>query len=53
MPMKSYYTGESVRLTGKAWEIRHYLRKAAAGVPRRTTLADWLAGGRSTGRRRR
>lgn len=28
--MKGYYTHSQLRLVGKAWEIRYYLRKLAA-----------------------
>jgi len=40
--MKCYIQSEAVRLTGKGWEIRHYLRGVAATAPCHMTLADWL-----------
>lgn len=41
--MKSYRTEDRLRLVGKAWEIRHYLRRLAASS---LTLDDYLNAGR-------
>jgi hypothetical protein len=43
--MRTDRSEHAVRLTGKAWEIRHWLRKAAASMPKDARLADWLAAG--------
>lgn len=41
--MRAERSDQAVRLTGKAWEIRHYLRQAAKQTPRDTPLGTWLA----------
>ncbi len=40
--MKCYLQIDSIRLTGKGWEIRHYLKGITASAPIEMTLADWL-----------
>ncbi len=40
--MKCYLHIASIRLSGKGWEIRHYLRGIASSAPAGMTLADWL-----------
>jgi len=40
--MRCYLGGESVRITGKAWEIRHYLKQAASNAPSGITVTQWL-----------
>jgi hypothetical protein len=43
--MRTDRSEHAVRLTGKAWEIRHWLRKATKSMPKDARLADWLAAG--------
>lgn len=40
--LKTYATDKQIRWTGKAWEIRYALRRAASQKGGKTRLADWL-----------
>jgi hypothetical protein len=42
--MKSYLDHQSLHLVGKAWEIRHYLRKLLA-THQQETIVDYLSKG--------
>ncbi|WP_019532773.1 Z-ring formation inhibitor MciZ [Paenibacillus ginsengihumi] len=40
--MKAYLAPEQLRLVGKGWEIRHYLKMALKRSTGSPLLADWL-----------
>jgi len=40
--LKTYATDKQIRWTGKAWEIRYALRRAARQKGGNPRLADWL-----------
>lgn len=43
--MKTYLTQDQLRIVGKGWEVRHYLRKLAKETQSgERTLASLLAG---------
>ncbi|WP_138493406.1 Z-ring formation inhibitor MciZ [Paenibacillus pinistramenti] len=41
--MRSYYAKGQLRLTGKAWQIRHKLRQWRRETDQDMLLADWIA----------
>ncbi|WP_081735170.1 Z-ring formation inhibitor MciZ [Paenibacillus gorillae] len=41
--MKQYMSGKELRLVGKAWEVRHKLRKLTASHAPEQTLRQLLA----------
>ncbi|GGA22599.1 Z-ring formation inhibitor MciZ [Paenibacillus physcomitrellae] len=40
--MKSYWSQEQVRLSGKAWQIHHFLKQWERGAESGILLKDWI-----------
>ncbi|WP_083180226.1 Z-ring formation inhibitor MciZ [Paenibacillus yonginensis] len=48
--MKSYWSEDQIRLSGKAWQIRHFLKRWQREAEPGMLLKDWIG---QTGKQRR